>query len=225
MNKLKPWYQHFIKVWSVIRENFLYLVCLDFIVGIQLLLGGGFLLLLYWGNVPWQIVGPISVAFLLLFDLSFTGVCKNLYALAAGRGQGKYPVFIVDYLWLGLPVLMTALLLHATPFLLLVAGISAALATQFAGWMYFVAAVTTIYLLWQWRFGLTIPVILDRKLSVWEAAQQSFVITGKHGGLSLSLVLADQIIMLIVSLIPFVGWLLALDWLFLSCFCYYLDEK
>ena len=177
--------------------------------------------LLYFGNVPKIILMTVGLVSAVFFNLSLTGVSKNFLALARERGPGKYPVFNRDYLWSGLPMFLSYLLLAVVPFLMMVVSIFVIIGEYVASWPYILSGISVIYILWQWRFGLTSAIILDRKIGIIKALQQSYVLTNQKLWSALGLVLLNQLILILSPLIPVIGTFLAVNWITLSGFYFY----
>lgn len=216
MGKFVSIRHHLQEVWDIIRDDGLYLVNLNFLIAIQLLFFGGGLILFYFGNLPWMFTLLIALFCVSFFNISLTGVAKNLFALARERGPGKYPVFHVSYFWLGLPLLLSFLLVSVVPLLIITALIFALLAGTFTAWPYVLIGSVIFYLVWQWLLGLTPAAILDTRANLPDALITSCHLVLKRPWSTLGLLLIDQAILIVASFIPIVGTFAAVNWIALS---------
>jgi len=204
------------EVWEIFRADGLYLINLNFFIGIQLLVFGGGLTLFYFGNLPRWFTLLSAIICLGIFNISLTGVSKNLFALSRERGPGKYPVFHRSYLVLGLPLLLSYLLIGIVPILIIVAMVFALLAGAFAYWPYIFAVTIIFCLLWQWLLGLASSVILDTRVSLPDAIITSFRLVLQKPWQTLLLVIIDFAILIVGSFIPVVGTFAAINWIIIS---------
>ena len=213
--------QHLQQVWEIVRWQILYLASLDFVLLLQIILFGGGLLLLYFGNAPWPLTLLLGLVCVSFFNIALTGVNKNLMGLARGRGPGKYPVFHTSYLRLGLPPLLIYLLINVVPLMIVIACVFVLLNGTFPHWPLILVGVTAFFALWQWFFGLTVPILLDRRFSIAQAMQASALAVKNHWWLSLKILSVDISLLIVMSLLPVIGIFAALNWISLSSFCLY----
>ena len=213
--------QHLQQVWEIVRWQILYLLSLDFVLLLQIILFGGGLLLLYFGNAPWPLTLVLGLMCVSFFNIALTGVSKNLMGLARGRGTGKYPVFHFSYLRLGLPALLIYLLINVVPLMIVIAFIFVLLNGTFPHWPLVLAGTAVFFIIWQWFFGLTVPILLDRRVAIAHAMQSSALVVKKHWWLTLKILLVDISVFIVIGLIPVIGIFAALNWISLSSFSLY----
>jgi len=213
--------QHWRDVWDIFFTHGLYLSSLNFLLVIQALFFGGTLLLCYFGSVPWYLTLAAGLLVVGFFNLSLTGVSKNLFALARGRGPGKYPIFHHSYWWLGLPVLLSFLHVAVVPLLVIVVLVLSLLGGLMDYWPVVLAATTFFYLVWQWSFGFAPALLLDQRLSIMAALQGSIELACRDKRATWSLLLIDQAILVVLSFVPIIGTIVAVNWIALSTYQLY----
>ena len=207
--------QHIVAIANLYRAHWYYLLTLDFFLLVLTALGGGALFLAYLANFPFLVTAAIGIIFIAIATIATTGVAKNFYALARGRGPAKYPLFIREYFYLGLPVIFSSLISYFLPlFVLDVFGIYCMTHQSFNRWWFL--PVISFYLLWQLVSGLAPAILIDKKCSFSAAFFGSWRLFTYRPRLCCCITFFNQMIFLISHFLPVIGPILAANWLFLS---------
>ncbi|MBQ6438038.1 hypothetical protein IJJ12_01490 [bacterium] len=216
---LRHHYQH---LSELMHDNWLYLFNQNFLLTISLLLCGGPMLLAYLAALPWWGAIGINVLALAWLTIVFTGVIKNLHALAVDRGVGKYPQLALEYFPLDLPVLLAYLLLEFLPFVLAIFATVYVTTHHGDSWEIMVVIYVCRFLI-SWWWGLSIARMIAHHQDFWSALIDSGLLVTRAWWRLAVITLNNTLAASLLIFIPIVGWWLAFDWWLLSSF--YLEHR
>lgn len=217
-NSLTAFYQ---RLFILYRRYFGYLFKLCLIFFMQLILFFLSIGLFFLNLVPLYLSLSLIIFTWTTLAIGLVGILKNLQALVKGRGQEKYPIFMLDYFFSGYQ-LLTYLCIFLSPLLISVFILVYGFYTSANSLIFLSFSLFLVSFFIQWYFGLNLVYFLDKKNKHSFNWKKTYTIIESNKVNSLVLIIANYFVFIFFSLfLPVFGTIFSLIWIVLSSFYFY----